>query len=166
MRCVDVAALVAAAFLQRNPKTEVIPFEQKVVTVDINPRDSVLTNAQKLATVGGGGTSCSAPLALLNKRQAKGDLLVYVSDNQSWVDAGASRGTETMQEWGAFKHRNPKARLICIDLQPYGTTQAAENDDILNVGGFSDHVFTVAAEFAAGRLHPDHWVGAIEAVTL
>ena len=38
--------------------------------------------------------------------------------------------------------RNPRARLVCIDLQPYATTQAAERDDILNVGGFSDQVFT------------------------
>jgi 60 kDa SS-A/Ro ribonucleoprotein len=166
VRCVDVAALVAAAFMRRNKSAEVIPFEQAVVEIDLNARDSVMTNADKLAKVGGGGTNCSAPLALLNKRKAKGDLVVYVSDNQSWVDAGAKRGTETLQEWSRYKQRNPDARLVCIDLQPYGTTQAAENDDVLNIGGFSDQVFTVTADFAAGRLHPDHWVGVIEATTL
>ena len=27
--------------------------------------------------------------------------------------------------------------MVCIDIQPYGSTQAPDRDDILNVGGFS-----------------------------
>ncbi len=167
VRCIDVAALVAAAVLRRNPHAEVLPFEHTVVErLDLNARDSVMTNAQKLASVGGGGTNCSAPLALLNQRKAVGDLVVYVSDNQSWVDAAGGRGTETMRQWNAFKQRNPRARLACIDVQPYGTVQAQEREDVLNVGGFSDQVFDLIAEFAAGRLDAGHWVGRIEAVEL
>jgi len=107
----------------------------------------------------------SAPLARLNRRKSKGNLVVIVSDNQSWADA-AHRGTATMQEWNAFRARNPLARLVLIDLQPYQTTQVLERDDILNVGGFSDHVFDIVSEFAAGRLHGDHWVEQIESVIL
>jgi hypothetical protein len=36
-------------------------------------------------------------------------------------------------------------KFVCIDLQPYGTTQAPDRSDILNVGGFSDAVFSVVA---------------------
>ena len=71
-----------------------------------------------------------------------------------------------MKQWAQFKQRNPQARLACIDIQPYGTVQAVEREDILNVGGFSDQVFDVIAEFAAGRLSADHWVGVIESVNL
>jgi 60 kDa SS-A/Ro ribonucleoprotein len=39
--------------------------------------------------------------------------------------------------------------LVCIDLQPYTTTQAPERSDVLNIGGFSDAVFSVAAAFLA-----------------
>jgi len=167
VRCVDVAALVAAAFLRKNPRTEVLPFETRVVPLRLNPRDSVLTNAARLAAVGGGGTNCSAPLAELNTRRALGDLVVYVSDNESWVDANrGGRGTSTMQEWARFKQRNPAARLVCIDIQPYGTVQAAEREDILNVGGFSDQVFEVVDRFARGTLDADHWVGEIAKVNL
>ena len=119
-----------------------------------------------LAGVGGGGTNCGAPLALLNRRRALGNLVVYVSDNESWVDARAGRGTKTLEEWNVFRGRNPGARMACIDLQPNGTTQAAEREDILNIGGFSDAVFEVLAEFAAGRLNPAHWIGKIESVVL
>ena len=166
VRCVDVAALVAAAVLRKNPQAEVLPFECDVVNVNLNSRDSVMTNATRLASVGGGGTNCSAPLALLNGRDAKGDLVIFISDYESWVDAGAGRGTATMREWNVFKQRNPAARLACIDVQPYRTVQAREREDILNVGGFSDQVFDVIAEFASGELNADHWIGVIESVAL
>src|SRR6266550_1188250 len=156
VRCIDVAALVAASILRQNPATEVLPFEQSVVKVDLNSRDSVMTNAARLASVGGGGTNCSAPLELLNRRKAKGDLVIFVSDYESWVDANGGRGTATMRAWNTFKQRNPNARLACIDVQPYRTVQAIERDDILNVGGFSDQVFGLISEFARGQLNADH----------
>ncbi|MDQ3688096.1 MAG: RNA-binding protein [Acidobacteriota bacterium] len=171
VRCIDVAALVAAAVLRKNLQAEVIPFESDVVQVSLNSRDTVMTNAEKLARLPCGGTNCSAPLRELNRRQAKGDLVIYVSDNESWVDApqygrfGGSR-TETMNQWAQFKRRNPAARMVCIDIQPYGTVQAKEREDILNVGGFSDQVFDRVAEFARGRLNANHWVGVIESVKL
>ena len=56
--------------------------------------------------------------------------------------------------------------MVCVDVQPYQTVQAAESADVLNVGGFSDQVFEVVADFAADRLGPDHWVGVIEQVAL
>jgi 60 kDa SS-A/Ro ribonucleoprotein len=167
VRCVDVAGLIAATVLRKNSQAEVIPFESNVVRVRLNPRDSVMTNAAKLAKLPAGGTNCSAPLAFLNKQKAKGDLVIYVSDNESWVDAphygrfGGS-ATATMQEWSRFRNRNPGALMVCIDMQPYGTVQVKERRDILNVGGFSDQVFELIAEFANGNLNADHWVGVIE----
>ena len=86
-RCIDVAALVAASVLRKNLGAEVIAFSDHVVPCGLNPRDSVMTNAQKLASLPSGGTNCSAPLAHLNKTRAKGDLVVMVSDNMSWVDS-------------------------------------------------------------------------------
>lgn len=150
VRCIDVAALVAAGFMRANPFTRVMPFAEDVVDVQINPLDSIMTNAEKLAGVGGGGTNCSAPLTQLNKENAKGDLCIFVSDSESWMDTSdpwSHRGTETMVQWEIFKRRNPQAKLVCIDLQPGGTTQAKERSDILNIGGFSDQVFERIADF-------------------
>jgi 60 kDa SS-A/Ro ribonucleoprotein len=171
VRCIDVAALVAAAILRKNSAAEVIAFESKVVKVSLNGRDSVMTNANKLANLPCGGTNCSAPLRELNRHKSKGDLIIYVSDNESWIDTpihgrfGGS-GTETMKQWNEFKSRNADAKLVCIDIQPYATTQAQERADILNIGGFSDQVFEVMSEFAKGTLGAEHWVGVIESVEL
>jgi 60 kDa SS-A/Ro ribonucleoprotein len=166
VRCIDVAALFAASVVRKNRQARVVPFEQTVVDVRLNPRDSVMTNAEKLARIGGGGTNCSAPLALLNRQKATGDMVIFVSDNESWADPQSGRGTELMRQWSAFKKRCPNAKLVCIDIQPNRSTQAREQMDILNVGGFSDRVFDIVAAFARNELSPNHWVGEVEKVRL
>lgn len=162
VRCIDVAALVAAAMLRSNREARVIPFEQAVVPVTLKATDRIAANAAKLAAVGGGGTNVSAPLALLNKEKAAVDLVVIVSDNESWVDAKRNGSTATMQEWTKLAKRNPQARLVCIDIAPYGTTQAASRQDILNVGGFTDAVFNTIARFVSDETHD--WVSIVEQV--
>ncbi|HYE62926.1 MAG TPA: hypothetical protein VD997_13100 [Phycisphaerales bacterium] len=170
VRCIDVAALVSAAVLRKNPQARVLPFSDDVLKADLNPRDSVMTNAQRLASLPSGGTNCSAPLAWLNRHNEKADLVIFVSDNESWVDSkgfsGLSRSTATMDEWAKFKRRNPAAKLVCLDIQPHGSTQAHESSDILNIGGFADSVFSVIAAFHSNTLGPNHWVGVIEQETI
>lgn len=166
VRCVDVAGLIAAAVLRHHPQARVLPFERDVVNVALDPQCSVMHNAQKLAAVGGGGTNCAAPLRKLLAERARVDLVIMVSDNESWIGKSRHGSTATMECWAELKKSNPLARLVCIDLQPYGTTQAAERDDILNVGGFSDDVFTVIDNFVNGRYGSAHWLEEIESVTL
>jgi 60 kDa SS-A/Ro ribonucleoprotein len=131
---------------------------QRRLALDTNTRDALAelcrerwpSNTAKLAAIGGGGTNVSAPLALLNAERATVDLVLIVSDNQSWVDATRSGASATMIEWDKLVRRNPTAKLVCVDIQPHGTTQASGRPEILNVGGFSDAVFDTIARFASG----------------
>jgi 60 kDa SS-A/Ro ribonucleoprotein len=132
----------------------------KVVPLKAGSFARVAANAAKLASIGGGGTNVSAPLARLNAEGAEVDLVVIVSDNESWIDATRHGATATMGEWERLKKRCPAAKLVCIDLQPYGTTQAKSRRDILNVGGFSDSVFETISRFAAGDGERD-WVAEV-----
>ena len=167
-RCIDIAALVSAAMLRTNPQAHVIPFEQITVNVQLNPRDSIMTNAEKLANIGGGGTACSAPLAMLNREKADVDLVVIVSDNESWADDNQGWGATTslMKEWNILKRRCPEAKLVCLDIQPYTRAQARNRHDILNIGGFSDQVFTLIGSFAERGMGTDFWVEEIEKTPL
>ena len=167
-RCIDIAALVSAAMLRTNPQARVIPFEQITVNVQLNPRDSIMTNAEKLANIGGGGTACSAPLAMLNREKADVDLVVIVSDNESWADDNQGWGATTslMKEWNILKRRCPEAKLVCLDIQPYTRAQARNRHDILNIGGFSDQVFTLIGSFAKQGMGADFWVEEIEKTEL
>lgn len=180
MRCVDVAALAAAAILRRNPDSVVIPFDTQAFDVKVDPSDSILSLADRLAKFGGGGTDCSLPIRKANAAYAKRKFagVVLVSDNESWVYQGrpyfygTNGSTGVMTEWQQFVQNQVRLhggdfdgpKLICIDLQPAQTTQTPERSDILNVGGFSDAVFDVMAAFLksdAGR-----FVKEIEALML
>jgi 60 kDa SS-A/Ro ribonucleoprotein len=177
MRCVDVAALFAAAILRRNPDSVVVPFDTAAYEANVDPQDTILSLAKQLAKYGGGGTDCSLPLAVANGKYAKRQFagVVLVSDAESWVYAGRVFGhgqqgaTGVMQEWQKFVAnqqrmggRQPK--LVCINLQACTTTQAQERDDILNIGGFSDAVFSIVASFVSGDA--GRFVAEVEAVQL
>jgi 60 kDa SS-A/Ro ribonucleoprotein len=180
VRCLDVAALVSAAVLRKSRRATVLPFSDDVVAMGerIEPLDSVMTNAERLAKLPAGGTACAAPLRWLNARGETPDLVVIVSDNQSWADFrlapnGApgqrdtrTRGTVMAEEWEQIRARTPNAKLVLVDVQPYTTTQVQTRDDVLNVGGFSDAVFDVIASFARGELGGDAWLRTIESVSL
>jgi len=164
VRCVDVAALVASVFLHQNKSAIVIPFDTSTHEGRLNPRDSIVSNSQKLASHYGGGTNCSLPMKEMNASGRKADLILYVSDNQSWLDSGQysyNSGTATMAEWKKFKRSNPKAKMVCLDIMPHDSTQAPDDKSIMNIGGFSDTVFDVIGDFFNGTLTPDHWVGVI-----
>ena len=166
VRCADVAGLVASAVIRKNRSAEVWTFSSTGQKVTLNPRDTVLTNCQKLAQAGG-GTNISAPLAALNAQKAKGSAVIYVSDNESWLDRGYGWGTGLMTEWETFQRRNPNAKLICIDLLARANSQVKERKNILQVGGFSDQVFDVVASFVEhGSDSQNHWVDEIERVSI
>ena len=173
MRCIDVAALFAAAILRRNPDSVVIPFDTSAYDAKMDPNDSILSIAERLAKYGGGGTDCSLPLVAANQKHAKRKFagIVLVSDNESWVGTGRHGSTGVMTAWEAFvanqrklagKEANPK--LVCIDLQPYQTVQACERPDIMNIGGFSDAVFNVISAFLADN--NQRFVAEVESIEL
>lgn len=166
VRCIDVAALFASAVLRRNPGANVVPFDTKVHTAKLNSRDSVMTNAEKLARYGGGGTNCSAAMQHLNSVGSMSELVIYISDNESWADRNYGRSTGVMAEWSIYKGRVPKAKLVCIDITPNTTSQVKERQDCLNVGGFSDEVFNTISAFSKGELSAEHWAGVIDSIEL
>ena len=154
--CADIAALVGACILRQNSSANVFGWDTSIYKTNLNPRDSVLTNAQNLKCHGG-GTDASVALRHLNQQDWRGNLIVYVSDNQSWYNPTSTdysvyryvrrNGTYMSGEWSRFKERNPKAKLVCIDVQPYPNSQVPDNKDVLNIGGFSDNVFKVIDRF-------------------
>lgn len=163
IRCVDVAGLFAAACLKSNEDVYVVPFDTRVHDVRVSSDESLMAITKKLAR-NGGGTDCGCALAHLNKIEHKAKLVIYVSDNESWVNSNRyHRGTTVMNEWARYAKRVKGAKLVCIDLQPGVTTQALERKDIMNIGGFSDEVFNVVRKFANNELREDNWIREIEA---
>ncbi len=170
--CIHIAALVSATILRKNKDAVVMPFDTTVhSTNSISARDSILTNAEKLAKFGGGGTSCEVVLNKLNRDKSKGDLLIYVSDNASWYNSTQYYGNATAvaNEWKEFKNRNPKAKMVCINIQSDPTTQIQDDGDVLNIGGFNDELFTTIKNFMDNngkKSNTDLWIKEIESIII
>ena len=180
MRCVDVAALFAAAVLRRNPESVVVPFDTRAYEAKFDPQDTILRLAERLAKYGGGGTDCSLPLREANTKYRDREFVavVLVSDYESWVyggrpfAAGHDGATGVMTQWQDFVKNQLRLqgagmfgpKLICINLQPYTTAQAPERSDVLNIGGFGDAVFNVLASFLASDAA--RFVAEVESVEL
>ncbi|HEY7310252.1 MAG TPA: TROVE domain-containing protein [Gemmataceae bacterium] len=174
MRCVDVAALFAAALLRRNPDSVVVPFDTAAYRADVSANDRILDVAAYLARFGGGGTDCSLPLAEANRtyRDRRFAGCVLVSDMESWIGTGSGGSTGVLTQWQTFTANQKRLhgadwsgpKLVCINLQAYTTSQAPERADVLNIGGFGDAVFNVVASFLGDE--PDRFVGEVEAIEL
>jgi len=160
---VDVAALMAACILRQNPDAKIIGWDTQSydITHQLNPSDSVLSNAKKIK-LPGGGTDASVALKRLNKDKWRGSLVIYISDNQSWFGNQDNRHTSMSSEWNKFKGRNRDAKLVCVDVQPYVTTQIQSSKNVLNVGGFSDSVFDVIHKFVT---QDSSWRNVVQDIT-
>ena len=96
VRCVDVAALYACAVARKNPNALIVPFDDTCHDFELAPGEGVFEASRRLAELGQGGTDCSLPLNLLAERASRGsgvDTVVFLSDNESWMDTW--RGTWT-----------------------------------------------------------------------
>lgn len=173
MRCVDVAALIAAAILRSNPGSIVIPFDTQAYRADWGASTSIMKLAEKLARFGGGGTNCALPVEAALEWHGRNRFagVVIVSDNESWVGEECEGETGLIHAWNAFAAKQRQLfgeeahpKMVCIDLQPNTTTQACDRQDIMNIGGFSDAVFSTIGQFFG--VSPMHWVDEVEAIEL
>ena len=166
VRCIDAAAMIAACILRKNSWAKAIAFSDDVIECSVPRQKGVFTMAEILTSLPAGGTNCSSPLRRMNKEKSHADLVIMVSDNQSWMDPTRSGATAMHDEWNRLKQRCPGALLVCIDVQPEPNVQVPERRDVLNIGGFSDAVFGQIETFTKSGGRCGHWVEQIELIAV
>lgn len=162
---VEIASMFCAALARKNHDAKVVLFNTGAVYHTVNPLDSLATIAQGIARYVGGGTSCAAPLLLLDEDKRSVDTFIMISDNESWADRHnfySTMSTGSVAAWNRIRQRCPKARQVRINISPNGTDQIPRQPDTLRVAGFSDAVFTAIASW----LDSKDWVAQIEEVSL
>jgi 60 kDa SS-A/Ro ribonucleoprotein len=164
---IDVAALIASALLRNNPQARVLPFAGRVVNhLNLSGKNKIMHNTRILSSVRGGSTDCAAPLAQLNEERSRVDVVIFISDYESWTGYhGITSGTQMSGQWDLLKVRNPNAKLVCIDLAPHNTSQVTQRSDTFSIGGFSDQVFSMVSDFVTGS-SKNQWVDIINQVEL
>lgn len=158
IRCIDVAALFTAAVVKRNPDTRVLPVDTRVHPYKTEPRNTIITEAQRLAKFGGGGTNLGLAFEFLCHNRIKVDNVIVISDMESWVNSGNTRypnpwgGTTSMAHWEMVHSYNRNSKLVCINIVPGKASQIDDKnkDDILQISGWNDAVFSVIEGFLSG----------------
>lgn len=148
----DIAVLFAAAVARASDDARVGVFAEQAKFVQLNPRDSVMTNAKVLAGTLVGGATYAHKVFDTMSREAF-DRIVLLSDMQCYTDSGYRYSFgERPRDFRArfFDYRakvSPNAQLVSFDLDGYGDSLFPEGSDfVMTFAGWSDRALRLIAE--------------------
>lgn len=145
--CCDVASLFAAVLVKKNPLSTLIRFDDRATVTRLNPNDSIATLTNQIKG-NGCGTDCSTPVSLALRDGIGADVVIIMSDQESWVNNKFGAHTPLSRAWNAYKQTFPNAKLVLCDLEGNTTSQAPGTKDVLCLAGFTDSFFTLVEDFA------------------
>ena len=155
-RYIDIAGIFSGALLKKSRNALVLPFENRIVDVKLSRRDSLMTTADKLARIGGGGTAVSAPISHLLSKRIAVDTFIGITDNIEWAtDGRGNRGF--LPTWRTYKEKvAPQAKAFLITIAPYRHGVAPQDEpDVHYIYGWNDTVLkfiTLTLEGVAGQV--------------
>ncbi len=153
---IDIAGIFTGALLRRVEGRAIpLPFETVVHTnVGLSPRDEILTTAEKIARIGGGGTAVGAPVEYLLAHKVKVDTFIGITDNEDWAYGGGYRCSGSFLDlWVRYQREvAPDARAYLVTIAPYRDAVApAGTKGVRFIYGWSDAVPRfIAQDLASG----------------
>lgn len=139
VNCMQAASLFAMATLRCNKKASLTLFDEVIrnpESYSVSSADTVLNNASKLSKIKGRATHCHLVLEQLLSTGEQVDLLLLLSDNESWRASNGQRGT-TLQLWERYLQRYPNAKMVCWDISPNTSSLMKNMPSVLQVSGFT-----------------------------
>ena len=167
VNCVDVAGIFAAMLRENCEDTAVVLFNTDAQAFKHSNKDAfqVAEGIAKLAT---GGTCCEASIHHLVKNNSKAELVIMISDNESWAQFHNHNKSPSWnwygnnntpnpikglrEAWNTYKAKVPNAKLVLLDLTPNMTTQLVDGDSVLNLAGFNSNILPLISQFAKGDI--------------
>jgi hypothetical protein len=134
----DIGNVFGAMVASRADDCKVYAFGSDVVRTGINPRDSILTNVDKIHMAGsraGGATYTHKCVSTVEKDMPDVDRIIFFTDEQGY---GRPSCYDALT---AFRRKNGNNPFVyTFDLIHYGTTQFPENErKHCTVGGWADN---------------------------
>jgi len=144
-RYIDIAAIFTGALL-RQVKDRVIPlpFDTEVYpNLGLSTRDDILTTAEKLESLGGGGTAIGAPIQYLLDRKLKADVFIGITDQEEWAFGNGRYSSGSFLDlWSKYRRQvAPQAKAYLITIAPYRDAVAPQSaKGIRFIYGWNDRV--------------------------
>lgn len=152
IRCYDIGLVLSMLMRFRSENVVTGIFGDRWKTVNL-PKDSILTNAQKLNSIEGSvgySTNGHKVIEYLISKKRVMDKVMFFTDLQMWDNQNV--GASLKQYWKVYKNTiAPNAKLYLFDLKGYGQTPLKINDDdVFLIAGWSDKIFDVLAAIESG----------------
>jgi 60 kDa SS-A/Ro ribonucleoprotein len=155
----QIAALFAAVILRNSEQATVYGFNAQARELQLGKSALISELTHSLSWLANGGTDLAQGFILANQNHLKAKLVVVLSDNQSWAGDQSGPHTPAMMQWQLYKQRVPDAKLALIDIAPSVSTQVRTDNDVINIAGYGDAVFTMLTEF--WRENQTTWINTI-----
>lgn len=135
----DIAGFFTAVLAKQLKVEEVLAWSDTVEPLDI--RNKSFMEIYQDVHKNGGGTAMSSPiLYMLENYKQLPDIVFIITDSETWND-----DVSVKRAWLDYKRRNPKAKLVVIEVAGYGHSvideDFANRYDIYTVFGWTDSVF-------------------------
>jgi 60 kDa SS-A/Ro ribonucleoprotein len=145
MRFIDIAGVFTGALLRRvQDRVIPLPFSTRVrLDCGLSARDEILTTAEKISQLGGGGTAVGAPVEYLLDRKIKADVFVGITDSEDWAYGnGHSCSGSFVDLWRRYRSQvSPEARAYLVTIAPYRAVVAPSGEKgVRFIYGWSDAV--------------------------
>lgn len=144
-------AIFAATLMKANPNAEVILFDTKVRSFDKSSLAPVVDIADAIINgCNGGGTNTSLVFDYANRKGAKYDRIIIISDNESWDDS-TWHGGGTQATYNEYKKINGvDPEIYAIDIMGYGTKDI-DSPKVHHLAGWSDRLLDFIGKVEEGE---------------
>ena len=153
LRMDEVASLMCAIADRISDESHVYSFACTMKKLKLNPKDSIITNAEKINSANVGySTHAELVFRDLISKGIKADRIIVLSDMQCYGYRGWGTG-DIQSLFNEYRQKvNPKAVLHTVNLADYNQGSiASDHDPQVNlVSGFSEKIFGLLADFESG----------------
>ncbi|MBI5065926.1 TROVE domain-containing protein [Candidatus Woesearchaeota archaeon] len=148
-RNVDIAGIFSAALMKKTKDCMILPVDTAIHPHTCSTRDSIMSNAEKLAKLGGGGTELDLPIIYLLDNKIKVDNYICITDSEEWYsdkryfwNTKSSTDRGFYQALRDYKNKiNPNLKVFYIRIAPYKhSTAPAKEPNLYNIEGWSNTV--------------------------
>lgn len=155
-RAADFAGLFTAALWKRYPDAWVLPSGTEVLPIR-GLRDSLMTVAQGIGQLRGGGPDLSAPITWLQTRNKAVDLFIGLTDSEEWGAGSGRHAQGFLAAWQEYRRDvAPDAQVELIQLAPNDTrVSPAAEPSVHYVYGWSDSVLRYVGLVAQWPRRPE-----------
>lgn len=148
--CRDAANMLSGIASKVCERLYLFSFGTRLQEVRYAKTDSVIRVSEKVKHTGDGGVTnghlCIEHLIQSGKTPKR---VIILTDCQMWIDSANGGGMPFADAWARYRRSSKAASetwLHLIHLNGYGDTVVGGNDNVNQVGGFSEKVFTMLAQ--------------------